>query len=255
MNLILAIFIYVMSGSVFILHDINATAVAQERSQSSSSHIIQIDDIDNFPTLIPGDAVDVIINHFTTNPPRRGELVVFARHGNPIGPWAGPTFLQIARVIGLPGDLVEFRGSAMSVNGHEYRCENGQWHSVPWRAHPGGPVRRDEGVLCEERNVDGVSYTVFWGAVARNVRRSIRLNVRVPEHQFLVLSDNRLTQVSHALVGPAGRVTTYDDQMRRQESLLQALLIRAPSIRHRPASIVTNSTNNTRRGINVQPFD
>ena len=89
------------------------------------------------PTLLVGDFI--LVNKFTygirlpvinrkiidINQPRRGEVMVFRYPEN-------PTFDYIKRVVGLPGDHVEYRNKRLSINGV----------LVPVKAADGLPVCR-----------------------------------------------------------------------------------------------------------------
>ncbi len=64
------------------------------------------------PTVLPGDYLMVRRANLVANPPRRGDVVVFAASGNLEGP---PELIK--RVIGLPGDEITMDGGRPVING------------------------------------------------------------------------------------------------------------------------------------------
>ena len=66
------------------------------------------------PTLLPGDQVLVDKVSSRASHPRRGDLVVFERPGDPDGP-------SLKRVVGLAGDKVEIRDGVLTVNDRAVR--------------------------------------------------------------------------------------------------------------------------------------
>ena len=65
------------------------------------------------PTLRVGDYILVTRTYYESNSPQRGEIVVFSRPEDP------DTNL-VKRIIGLPGDVVELRGTQLFINSEPY---------------------------------------------------------------------------------------------------------------------------------------
>lgn len=136
------------------------------------------------PTLLIGDFV--LVNKYDygirlpvlnlkiieNGAPRRGDIVVFRYPENPSVPY-------IKRVIGVPGDRIEYRNKVLYING----AEVAQSEAGPYRAGdatPGGMVEQHEqldgtvhGILVDPRRPDG------------------EYAETVPEHHYFVLGDNR----------------------------------------------------------------
>lgn len=159
------------------------------------------------PTLVANDYFFVDKRSFLWREPERGEVVAFR------GPRRGPDVaaparaaapsseLQVARVVGLPGDVVELRGGVLRVNGA----------SVPAQPVGRSILQHEVGARLElwEEALDGHRYRI-----ARDpAHPSPDLEpTRVPETRFFVLCDDRDhardsrvfgTVPRGALVGPA----------------------------------------------------
>jgi signal peptidase I len=136
------------------------------------------------PTLLVGDFV--LVNKYDygirlpvanvkvidNGSPERGDIVVFRYPEDPAIPY-------IKRVIGVPGDRVEYRDKALFINGME----------VPREA--GGPYAALEpqlaGVVEHRELLDGVEHSILV-----DPRREDReFSGTVPEGHFFVLGDNR----------------------------------------------------------------
>ena len=119
--------------------------------------------------------------------PRRGDVVVFRRPGNPQETW-------IKRVIGLPGDTVSVSGGVVTVNGQ----------ALPQRAlgpgldldQPGRPVEQ-----VEERQADGRGYVTFDGGPGAGDDRPAQV---VPRGQLFVMGDNRDNSLDSRWSGDVG---------------------------------------------------
>lgn len=119
--------------------------------------------------------------------PKRGDVVVFRRPGNPQETW-------IKRVIGLPGDTVSVAGGEVTVNGQ----------ALPRRAlgpgldldQPGRPVEQ-----VEERQADGRAYITFDGGPGAGDDRPPQV---VPSGQLFVMGDNRDNSLDSRWSGDVG---------------------------------------------------
>ncbi len=84
------------------------------------------------PTLLPGDRV--LVDKITSRSahPRRRDLVVFVRAGDPEGP-------SLKRVVGVAGDRIEIRNGILSVNDRPIRERYVDYRRVGSAFY--GPVR------------------------------------------------------------------------------------------------------------------
>jgi len=142
------------------------------------------------PTLVAGDYFWVDKRVFLRREPERGEVVVFrvplrAPAATPPGRAAGPaSTVRVARLVGLPGDVVELRGGVLRVNGT----------AVP--AQPvGRPILQHEvGARLDlwEETLDGHRYRVARDPAHPSPDFG---PAPVPETRYFVLCDDR----DHAL--------------------------------------------------------
>ena len=133
------------------------------------------------PTLLVGDYI--LVNKFAygirlpvlntkvidVGAPARGDVMVF------FPPNSDKYFIK--RVIGLPGDHIEYRGKVLTVNGHEMRQE------LIAQLPPLAPTYQ-----IVEENLDGVSHIVR-KELMRNGPEEFAITVE-PGHYFM-MGDNR----------------------------------------------------------------
>jgi signal peptidase I len=148
------------------------------------------------PTLLIGDFI--LVNKFSyglrlpiTNrkfvelgEPERGDVVVFRYpgNGNPQDPNIGADYIK--RVIGLPGDTVEYAGSVLRVNGQTMQyVPNGEFSGTGRNAEMNGVARLIEKFPGHEHEVlerpDGFADPRGEGVWV------------VPPGHYLVMGDNR----------------------------------------------------------------
>jgi signal peptidase I len=129
------------------------------------------------PTILPGDLVmtDERIVHSSENSGlQRGELVVFKYPQN-------RKVRFIKRIIGLPGDKVELRGTELYVNGTKWTAQKA---AVPEWA--GNDNAGREPIAFYEKGDSGTDMVFYYKGMAR---RDFRISV--PEGCCFVLGDNR----------------------------------------------------------------
>ena len=142
------------------------------------------------PTLLVGDYI--IVNKFSygirepfagklligLGEPERGDVIVFRYPDN-------PSIDYIKRIVGLPGDLIEFREGRLWVNGQvQDRVPEGEFTYLDYQQGRDVVKRR-----YREIAEGGVEYSVI-----RNLRptggNSVR-RWRVPEERYFMMGDNR----------------------------------------------------------------
>jgi signal peptidase I len=134
------------------------------------------------PTLIEGDFI--LVNKYvyglrlpvlnskivTLGEPKRGDVIVFRKPGE-------PSVNFIKRVIGLPGDVIEYRNKRLFVNGEAMQLELVGPYLGP--GQPGSRLGRE--------HLGGVDHELLHIAG----RPSMDGQWRVPEGHYFVMGDNR----------------------------------------------------------------
>jgi signal peptidase I len=79
------------------------------------------------PTLQIGDNIMVSKGHYRNNQPARGDLAVFVRPDDPATDFDESQFNIIKRLIGLPGETVEVRGTTVFINNEPLTEDYAEW--------------------------------------------------------------------------------------------------------------------------------
>ena len=132
------------------------------------------------PTLVKGDRVLVDKAIYKRSAPQRGDIIVFKYPGDPKRPF-------IKRLVGLPGETVEIRGSQLVINGAELQASAGRWATLPY-FNQGQYAQQGQAVMVPsdsyfvlgdnskashdsrfwgfvpKQNVIGKAYKIFWPA-------------------------------------------------------------------------------------------
>jgi signal peptidase I len=146
------------------------------------------------PALRPGDCIAV--TKLLNGPFRRGEVVVFT---SPTG--SGEVLVK--RIIGLPGDSVQFKAGRLFLNGREVPCaDKGHYEDVSGA----GPVVAR---ICTETLPGGAGYPIL-KVTDDGFANNTPLYTMPPGNLFL-LGDNRdNSEDSRDLGGPVGYVPEGD---------------------------------------------
>jgi signal peptidase I len=130
------------------------------------------------PTLEPGDRL--FVNKLAT--PRRGDVVVFER--------GGARFVK--RIVGLPGERVELRGSRVCVNGVVVEA----WRTGTLRLDPDGRA-----LGGRRERLGAVEHEVLDDLAAQRADSA----TLVPAGHYFVLGDNRDHSADSRELGPIAR--------------------------------------------------
>lgn len=131
------------------------------------------------PAVGSGEKVMVDLRAYDDAKPARGDVVVFLFPKD-------ESISYVKRVVGLPGDTVEFRDKMLLINGKAVpmtKVEDGPWHSLL-------ETEDDRRALSAyEEDLDGHKHVVFYNMTTlMNADYAAR---RIPEGQYFVLGDNR----------------------------------------------------------------
>jgi signal peptidase I len=96
---------------------------------ASKGRVLRVSAEDMAPTLLPGDWVYVLDGFWDSREPRRGELAALALAADgvrrqPADRAPGlPVVVEVARIIGVPGDRIEIRADLLRISGARVRDE------------------------------------------------------------------------------------------------------------------------------------
>jgi signal peptidase I len=138
------------------------------------------------PTLLVGDFI--LVNKFTygirlpafnnkiieLNKPERGDIVVFRYPKD-------PTVDYIKRIIGLPGDKVEYSDKKLTINDQPIEQQSlGIYHGIGQGADMDGAEQLIENLQTTKHDI-----------LIRQGANSVEFSYIVPENQYFVMGDNR----------------------------------------------------------------
>jgi len=90
----------------------SGTATLDPRARVLGHTLFHIPGGSMAPTLVPGDYILVATYVYRSNPPQRGDVIVFRYPPNPKQSY-------VKRVIGVPGDVVKMESHRLWLNGEE----------------------------------------------------------------------------------------------------------------------------------------
>ena len=153
------------------------------------------------PTLLIGDYLIVskfaygnrlpLTDFFFWNTePKRGDIVVFKRDGSDLpGSFFGlGKTLFIKRLVGMPGDRIEYRNQTLFINGQVVTTQDmGKYELLLPKQNPGDPDQVIQADLKEE-NLLGVQHEILRdpSQAGPEVRETV-----VPEGMYVMMGDNR----------------------------------------------------------------
>ena len=139
------------------------------------------------PTLLRGDFILVnkydygirlpVLNTkvFGSGKPQRGDVVVFRYPEDPAVPF-------IKRVVGVPGDRLQYRDKRLSINGQEINVElKGVYHSE-------GVGSRENGSYLLEESLGEVKHEILINPLQVS---PLEIDRKIPDGYYFVLGDNR----------------------------------------------------------------
>lgn len=139
------------------------------------------------PTLLRGDFILVnkydygirlpVLNTkvFGNGQPKRGDVIVFRYPEDPAVPF-------IKRVVGVPGDHLQFRDKNLVINGAPIELDlKGIYHSD-------GVGKRENGSYLMEEQLDQIKHEVLINPLQLS---SVEIDRKIPDGHYFVLGDNR----------------------------------------------------------------
>jgi signal peptidase I len=142
------------------------------------------------PTLLPGENVFVDRLAYWIRDPERGDVATFRMPDSPARE------LYILRVVGLPGDVVEFRGFRLAVNGVEVPTETSD-RSLGLPGQDDKPVYREL--------LDGRAHEIAFGPAPSESDGYANATFTVPDGHYFVSGDLRDSARDSRLIGPIPR--------------------------------------------------
>ena len=153
------------------------------------------------PTLLRGDFILVnkyeygvrlpVLNTkvFGNGKPQRGDVVVFRYPEDPAVPF-------IKRVVGVPGDHLQYKDKSLTINGKEVDLKlKGIYHSD-------GVGKRENGSYRLAEQLGELDHDILINPLQPS---SVAVDRKIPDGHYFVLGDNRGQQQGQPLLGPGPR--------------------------------------------------
>lgn len=145
------------------------------------------------PTVKPGDFI--LVNQYAyglhfpignakflnVGEPKRGDIVLFYAPPN-------PSIVLVKRVVGLPGDHVEYRNKVLYINGKEMP-QTLLGKAIDDEPAMGAMPEEHIPVDVKEENLDGVIHKIFIASDTPGLNEDI--DVQVPPDHYFMMGDNR----------------------------------------------------------------
>lgn len=146
------------------------------------------------PTLLVGDFI--LVNKFTyglrlpvsnkkiihMNEPQRGDVVVFKYPKN-------PTVDYIKRVVGIPGDKIDYQNKTLYVNGQpQAQTPIGKFVGTGRNARENGMLKRVETLTGKEHAILVNPATPDFSYSCQELLRG---PITIPDHHYFAMGDNR----------------------------------------------------------------
>jgi signal peptidase I len=161
----------------------------------SSFRVVRVPTGSMANTIIPGDRV---LCRLGADKIERGEIVLFRLPDD-------PKVIYLKRVIGLPGETIQFQGMKVLINGQELA-------EARIIIDPGNDSGSFKGLLREVSAEGRGKYRVYYAKResefddgTRGMRFGVREPIRIPERRYFLLGDSRDNALDSRYYGPVPR--------------------------------------------------
>lgn len=164
-------YIYV---AYYLIVSISSVLVVENRGMLLGYETYNIPSGAMIPTLLIGDMILVDADAYKKNQVSRGDVVVFRYPEDPSIPY-------VKRVIGIPGDKIDYENRILRINGERITEEEFNEYTAF------GKNIFMSGANIHEEKIGEVNYQIL---TSPN-RRTIDMSVFVPSDHYFVMGDNR----------------------------------------------------------------